>query len=129
MEELILRFGHITKQIFSNLDDKSLSDCREVSKSWRNFLDGQKFLHIRIIQSHIEKKHEIGEPWKKLLKISNSEMIILLNSAVKEVYSKNICWTTKQMFDPLHVAAIYGQKCLYKYIEEKVGDWTLTIFV
>ena len=52
----------------------------------------------------------------------NTEMIILLSSAVKEVYSNNEFWTTKQMFDPLHVAATYGQKYLYKYIEEKVGD-------
>ena len=48
MEEVILRFPHLSENIFSSLDNKSLADCKEVSKSWYFYLDGQKFLHLRI---------------------------------------------------------------------------------
>ena len=39
MEELITRFAHIAEQIFQQLDDKSLTNCREVAKSWQKFID------------------------------------------------------------------------------------------
>ena len=62
MEEVTLRFPHLGKKIFAQLDNLSLARSREVSKTWKTFLDQQKFLHIRSIQSYIAKKHEIGEP-------------------------------------------------------------------
>ena len=49
MEELNSRFGHISEQIFDQLDNKSLVDCMEVSPNWNHFLQDQKFLNIRII--------------------------------------------------------------------------------
>ena len=69
MEEVILRFSHLGEKIFTELDNLSLTRCREVSKTWKMFLDQQNFLHVRSIQSHIEKKHEIGETWKAFLRI------------------------------------------------------------
>ena len=39
MEELITRFAHIAEQIFPQLDNKSLANCREVAKSWQKFID------------------------------------------------------------------------------------------
>ena len=92
MEEVILRFPHLTGKIFAQLNNKSLARCREVSKTWKTMLDQQKFLNIRSIQSYITKKHEVGDPWKEIFKISNTEMIILLKSAVKKVYSKKSFW-------------------------------------
>ena len=122
MEEVVLRFPHLSEKIFAQLDNLGLSRCREVSKTWKTFLDQRKFFHIRSIQSSFEKKHKIEEPWKKFFNDSNTEMIILLSSAVKEVYSNDAFWNIKKEIDPLHVAAIWGQKFLYKYIKEKVGD-------
>ena len=75
MEEVTLRFSHLGEKIFVQLDNLSLARCREVSKIWKTFLDQQKFLYIRSIQSRIKKKHEIGEPWKTFFKKSNTEMI------------------------------------------------------
>ena len=48
MEEVLLRFPHLSENIFDSLDNKSLADCKEVSKSWYFYLDGQKFLQLRI---------------------------------------------------------------------------------
>ena len=31
-------FQHITEKIFKKLDNKSLTDCREVTKSWKKYI-------------------------------------------------------------------------------------------
>ena len=54
MEDLYQRFPHLSEQIFDSLDNRSLFACKEVSRSWHQFLDGQKFLQIRIIQRILE---------------------------------------------------------------------------
>ena len=51
MEEVILRFHQIGKKIFEELDNQSLTKCREVNKSWRGFIDGEKTVPFRIIKS------------------------------------------------------------------------------
>jgi hypothetical protein len=51
MEEVLLRFPHIGKKIFEELDNGSLMKCREVNESWRGFIDGEKTLPFRIIKS------------------------------------------------------------------------------
>ena len=122
MEEVILRFPHLTGKIFAQLNNKSLARCREVSKTWKTILDQEKFLHIRSIQSYITKRHDIGDRWKEIFKISNTEMIILIKSAVEKVYSEKAFWDKKRILNPLHVAAKFGQKYLFEYVEEKLGD-------
>ena len=52
MEQAFLRFPHLSENIFDSLDNKSLADCKEVSKSWYFYLDAQKFLQPRIIKAN-----------------------------------------------------------------------------
>ena len=49
MEDLITRFQHISEQIFEQLDNKSLTNCREVSKSCQSFIDDKNYSWIRIV--------------------------------------------------------------------------------
>ena len=56
MEESILnpldfhpRFSHITEQILEQLDNKSLTNCREVAKYWQKVIDDRKLSWIRIV--------------------------------------------------------------------------------
>ena len=51
MEEILLRFHQIGKKIFEQLDNQSLTKCREVNESWRGFIDGEKTVPFRIIKS------------------------------------------------------------------------------
>ena len=51
MEEILVRFHQIGKKIFEELDNQSLTKCREVNKSWRGFIDGEKTVPFRIIKS------------------------------------------------------------------------------
>ena len=43
------RFSHIIEKIFKTLDNKSLSNCREVAKSWQNLIDDRKLSWIQIV--------------------------------------------------------------------------------
>ena len=49
-----LRFPHISEQIFDNLDDESLAQCREVSTSMCDFIDNTKIPWKRIIKKYMQ---------------------------------------------------------------------------
>ena len=51
MEEVLVRFHQVGKRIFEELDNKSLTKCREVDESWRGFIDDEKTVPFRIIKS------------------------------------------------------------------------------
>ena len=57
IDELTLRFPQISELIFNQLlDDQNLVKCRLVCKSWKEYIDGQKFIWFRIIHgSHCYK--------------------------------------------------------------------------
>ena len=78
MVEVLLRFPYMGEVIFYLFDDESLQNCKEVCRTWKNFIEdpNQKFLWIHIITSY-EKysflKNYISDPhmssqqkWKKL---------------------------------------------------------------
>ena len=50
MENIFLRFPQMGESIIRLLDNKSLVLCREVNKKWKNFIDCQKILSVRMIQ-------------------------------------------------------------------------------
>ena len=57
MEEVILRFPHLSVQIFQRLDVKSLANCKEVSGSWANLIEHEKplndiFVIMRLIHHY-----------------------------------------------------------------------------
>lgn len=49
MEEVLIQFDLISKQIFTKLKNKDLAKCREAERSWQNFIDEEKLLWIRIV--------------------------------------------------------------------------------
>ena len=49
IEDFLLRFPHIAEQIFEQLDNRSLTKCRGVSKLWRRFIDVRNLAWIRIV--------------------------------------------------------------------------------
>ena len=46
MEEVFLRFPHLSEQIFQDLDNYSLSQCRLATRSWKNSVDEHKYCQI-----------------------------------------------------------------------------------
>ena len=81
MEDVTKRFFNISRQIFENLDDESLVLCREVCKTWKSCIDGEKFYWIRIIMKNLPYLEE------KFLRIlfRNIDLDIVKNLAEKTI--------------------------------------------
>ena len=58
MEEVFLRFPHLSEDIFNNLDIKTLANCEEASKVWFAHLDDQNFLRLRRVEIIKKKQSE-----------------------------------------------------------------------
>ena len=124
MEEILRRFQHIGEQIFKELDNKSLAKCRKAYRSWRTFIDDQKFLWIRKIRfCSLDSK----EPMEKILKQTKLDV-------VKELAEKalNLClfkFKNKMGFDLnrrktghiLYFAAMIGYEEFFK--EENISKF------
>ena len=52
MEIIALRFPHITDQIFELINNKSVTKCREVEKTWRRFIDEDDLPWKRILRKY-----------------------------------------------------------------------------
>lgn len=76
MEEMFRRFPHIGNQIFGELSNESFSNCREVSKCWRKFIDEEKMVHNRNLLKAIGfstvsmRKTLLKKPTEKLKELS-----------------------------------------------------------
>ena len=74
-----------TKQS-NHTNPQNLAKCREVNRAWQNYLEQEKFLHIKIIRSIVGKFHEVGDSWEAAFKTLNTENIRELGVAVKCIY-------------------------------------------
>ena len=87
MEEVILRFPHLTLQIFQELDVRSLAHCKEVGRSWSNFIETEKplkemFAIMRIMY---------GQVWKDLPSC-------FMDWAVDNIHYIKIKWKQKGVY-------------------------------
>ena len=67
------RFSHISEQIFEKLDNQSLKNCREVSKSYQECIDNQNILWNKIV-----KKESGNETFQLACKNGHSKMVEML---------------------------------------------------
>ena len=59
MDEVILRFPHLGVQIFQELDVGSLLNCKQIGRSWENFIETEKplndkFVIMRLVYGYCE---------------------------------------------------------------------------
>ena len=133
MEEVNIRFQHISEQIFGYLGNESLANCKKVCRTWNNFIDGQKFFHARIILETATRNHKVERSWFQVLKKCNTKTVGDLRTAVKQLYQESgifasstpvsreynqLVWTVS----PLHVAAAFGQLTLFNDILQRVEN-------
>ena len=121
MEELFLRFSHLTTQIFKNLSDESLARSKIVARSWSLFLDEEKFYWKRIINKYVFGQADLDGNWKLVTEKANFEMIKALGMAVRNFltisplpsahnYIKPIA------FSPMDFAVDAGHTLLVKFV-------------
>merc|ERR1719266_2188018 len=87
MEELFLRFEHIAKQIFNELDFKSLRKARLVTPSWEQFIDERAYQWSSYKKKidGLEKKCKYGQTPFHLACLNGQEDIveIIMKNSVK----------------------------------------------
>ena len=96
MEEVLLRFSHLTRSIFQKLDNFSLIRCREVNISWQNIIDLQREISIRRIQKLTKCSQKSV---KNILRRKNIKDLTFLANQIQNIYTDKY---------PLHLAARRG---------------------
>ena len=84
METYYERYSHISLQIFEQLDDESLNNCREVSKSWKDYIDDNNMQWLCIINI---PKFQIGDTYLHTGKSNFQFKISLDDTWIKESLS------------------------------------------
>ena len=127
---LLLRFPHIGQAIFKELDNKSLTKCRKISKPWSNFIANQRFYWIRRIQRYKENMKQFRKQWKKVLLNKTTVKNVKAQCSVYECFFNCIENLTNEIqLSPLQIAARIGDLKLFKCIVQKTGDQNTADFM
>ena len=139
MDQLLAKFPDIAEDIFENLDDESLVQCKEASRALSSFMDEDIKFWKRIIRKYLHNQEEtenFKKSWESLidLKQTGPEMFKELGRAVQNYLNrhegqgnqgkcfeerKETCSHRELSLSPLHVAAEAGNTLLYKFIFER----------
>ena len=124
-------FAHISSYIFSLLDTPSLCKCKLTCKSWKNFIETQKFYYQRVNQTIISKIRLDSEEWltlfRKLDQSSLYEDLRMLADILIEFYSVEKViediWKLSHSLTPLTISVKYGHfehvQFLLDHLEDK----------
>ena len=111
MECVISRFPYLAEQIFQKLNDQDLTKCLKLSRSWKKFIEHEKFYWIRIIVAishHIRLRRGSLE---QLLKSSNGQVVKKIGVAACETRRKHKQGYYRNVF---YFALVSGQTELLK---------------
>ena len=144
MENLFLRFPHLSENIFRSMDNKCLANSREVSRSWAKEVFrsiGKKCLVTKMKKSlkdfHNDtylmlQRFKLTKPWENLFNKGNTETITEFSQAFVKFYTTvrtaynayprtykypNSYLCIKDL-KPLHIAAATGHVTLYETLLE-----------
>ena len=128
MEEVILRFPHISEQIFAELEDSGLSRCRETDRLWQCFINYNIFCKKRI-QAMIDKEiksyeEEFDIPQGSLTQLHSAAMTGQTQLFIQNLEGKSNKNPTNEASGntPLHFAAQNGSISICKLIIENIED-------
>ena len=120
LDEMMLRFPHLAQDVFEELDNKSLANCRNLSRSCCDFIDNEKFYWVRKIQNCV-RMTKFQQQWNKVLENiptqDAKEIFVII-----EIFFRYDLNRKKLQWSPLHIAAEQGHLEFCKYIIEKTKD-------
>ena len=129
MEDMILKFPHIAGNIFGELDDISMINSKEVSKSWRVFLDEEKVQWYRILQKYAELKVRFWDYWKMVIKNTPAGIIKTLAIGTHQFFEDNPKFVQKKLqISPISIVAGSGCFNTYLYVSEKYKKMNLYVW-
>ena len=104
IEEQMKICSHVTEKIFDYLDIKCLVKCREVSKSWKLFIEKSRFSSVKMIKAIVQQLQpsvEIHSQWNRFLLIADNKKIRTTFRWLNE----DILWSINKDFSPLFVVS------------------------
>ena len=120
LDEMMLRFPHLVQDVFEELDNKNLANCRNLSRSCCNFIANEKFYWVRKIQNCV-RMTKFQQQWNKVLENiptqDAKEIFVII-----EIFFRYDLNRKKLQWSPLHIAAEQGYLEFCKYIIEKTKD-------
>ena len=64
---MTLKFPFVGRNIFNELDNQNLENCKEVSKFLHKFLENDRLLWIRKLQKYNKNHIEFKGEWKSIV--------------------------------------------------------------
>ena len=118
MESIFAKIPDLGDKIIRELDNKSLLRCKEVQRSWYNFINEEKTLWLRMIQNYIGNDNKFLTAWRKVLTKTTIDFVAQIAFATKQSRS-NVFLV--QTVSPISVAVIDGSLDLYKEMMVKLS--------
>ena len=112
IEEIFARLPNLSKNIFGRLDNRSLVSCREVRKTWQEYVDSQRVYWIRQILKWNPPQIKFHGEWKIVLEKTPIESL--------KKFAKCVLVTSKEE-SPIYVAGGIGDVELFNSVKEKTG--------
>ena len=122
MESIFAKIPDLGEKIFKELDNQSLVKCKEVQRSWYNFVIEEKVLFFRMIQNYIGDDNEFLTAWRKVLRKAPVDDVSQIAFATQLLPAKYI----KNGLSPIHMAANDGNLDLYQQIMLKLAGMNKT---
>ena len=120
LEEMMLRFPHIVRDIFKKVDNKSLTNFRNVSRVYCDFIDYEFFHSVRKIQGR-ECMTEFQQQWDKVLKNIPTQVRKEIFGTFEKKFQYD--WYRKKLlWSPLYIAVETCQHELCKFMIERIKD-------
>ena len=119
MEKVIQRFPSMGKSIFRQMDDKSLANSKEVSRIWKNFIDHEKTIWIRMIQKHVPNFQ--NPDWQKSVSKIPTDIVRALTATVLKFY-KSDPTRYDETWSPLHITVEQGIVDLSRLVIDRIHD-------
>ena len=110
METFITRFVHIANQVFDQLDNQSLKNSREISKSWKEFIDHKNLSFIRIV-----KIPETLKKWETYLQLAaKSGQLSIFEMILRNEDIQNTIENRQSPFYVVNKVTLAGKKLSLK---------------
>ena len=120
MDVMILKFPLIAEKIFGELDNKTMTNCKQVNRFWNVFLDEKKVQWFRILQKYAGNMVYFFNDWKIVLMKTPAKIFKTLALQAHEFFEGNPeLMKEKTQISPLSIAAAWGVLEIYEYVSEK----------
>ena len=86
IEIMVARFPYLVRDIFKELDDQTLTNCRNVSRLFCDHIDNNKFYWFRKIQRYRKNVGVTYPHWNKVLKNIPVEIVKELSVSTQQFF-------------------------------------------